>query len=126
MDDKPTQTNKVKLILNTLFWGFILWLFGYILGVIFFTFIPQPLIGLTILPFGIAVTLWVLFKKIKREFFKCYIGIGIFWMVMAIVLDYIFIVKAFNSYSYYKADVYVYYALTLLLPMIVGYYKIKK
>ncbi|PIZ99439.1 MAG: hypothetical protein COX77_01475 [Candidatus Komeilibacteria bacterium CG_4_10_14_0_2_um_filter_37_10] len=120
------ETNKRKIFLNTIFWGFILWLFGYVLGLIFFAFVPPELIGWFILPLGIIATLWVLFKKIQRQSFSCYIGLGIFWAVMAIVLDYIFIIKLFQSTDYYKLDVYLYYVLTFLLPVIVGWYKLKK
>lgn len=119
------KTNKIKVFLNTILWGFILWLFGYILGIIFFAFVPKNILGWVILPFGLIATLWVLFKKIKRESFGCYIGLGIVWTIMAIILDYIFLVKLFNATDYYKIDVYVYYVLTLLLPVVVGWYKIK-
>ncbi|MFA6295000.1 MAG: hypothetical protein WC666_01065 [Candidatus Paceibacterota bacterium] len=120
------QTNKGKIFLNTVFWGFILWFFGYALGIIFFAFVPKDLIGFFILPLGVALTLWVLLKKIKREEFMCYIGLGIVWTIMAVALDYIFIVKLFKSADYYKPDVYVYYALTLILPIIVGWWKFRK
>jgi len=119
---KIPQTKKA-LFLNTIFWGFVLWLFGYILGFVFFAFFPKDLLGWVIMPFGIAVTLWVLFKKIARKEFKCYFGLAIFWTLIAIVFDYLFIVKLLNSYSYYKLDVYVYYLLTFLLPITVGWYK---
>jgi hypothetical protein len=119
------EKNKKKIFLNTLFWGFVLWLFGYVLGIIFFAFVPKDAIGWFILPFGVAATLWVLFKKIKRESFGCYIGLGAIWMLIAIVLDYIFLVRLFNSAGYYKFDVYLYYFLTLLLPIAVGWYKFK-
>jgi len=122
---KQMKTNKIKVFLNTILWGFILWLFGYILGIIFFAFVPKNILGWVILPFGLIATLWVLFKKIKRESFGCYIGLGIVWTIMAIILDYIFLVKLFNATDYYKIDVYVYYVLTLLLPVVVGWYKIK-
>jgi hypothetical protein len=117
---------KLNIFLNTLFWGLILWLFGYILGLIFFAFAPKELIGFFILPFGVAFTLWVLLKKIRREEFGCYFGLGLIWTLMAVLLDYIFIVKLFQSAGYYKLDVYLYYALTFLLPMIVGWYQFKK
>ena len=117
---------KKQILLSTLFWGFILWLFGYVLGIIFFAFVPKEQIGFYILPLGAALTLWVLFKKIKREEFLCYIGLGIVWMIMAALLDYLFIVKMFQSTDYYKTDVYVYYALTFILPVAVGWYKKSK
>ncbi len=119
-------TNKGKILLNTLFWGFILWLFGYVLGFVFFAFVPKEQIGFYILPLGVAFTLWVLLKKIKREEYMCYIGLGVIWTIMAVVLDYLFIVKLLNGADYYKLDVYIYYVLTLLLPIAVGWYKKSK
>jgi hypothetical protein len=119
-------TNKGKILLNTLFWGFILWLFGYVLGIVFFAFVPEEQIGFYILPLGVAFTLWVLLKKIKREEFMCYIGLGVIWTITAVLLDYLFIVKMFQSADYYKPDVYMYYALTLILPIAVGWYKKSK
>ena len=120
------ETNKVKIFLNTVVWGFALWVFGYVLGFLFFALVPKELIGWYITPFGIAFTLWVLLKKIKREEFMCYIGLGILWTVLAVILDYVFIVKMLNSANYYKLDVYFYYASTLILPIIVGWYKKSK
>lgn len=119
------ETNKGKIFLNTIFWGFILWLFGYILGFIFFAFAPKELLGWYIMPFGLALILWVLLKKIQRPKFTCYIGLGVIWTIMAVVLDYFFIVKMLNSVDYYKLDVYLYYALTLVLPIVVGWSKKK-
>jgi len=119
---KIPQTKKA-LFLNTILWGLALWFFGYILGFVFFVFIPKDLLGWAIMPFGVSATLWVLFKQIARKEFKCYFGLAIFWTLIAIVFDYLFIVKLLNSYSYYKLDVYVYYLLTFLLPITVGWYK---
>ena len=118
--------DKKIIFLNTIMWGFFLWLFGYVLGLIFFIFVPKGILGWAIMPFGVAVTLWVLFKKIKREKFFCYIGLGVIWMIMAIALDYIFLVKLLKAVDYYKFDVYVYYFLTLALPIAVGWYKFHK
>ncbi len=118
--------NNKQIILSNIFWGFAIWLFGYILGIFFFAFVPKEMIGFFILPLGTAFTLWVLLKKIRREEFLCYIGLGIIWTIMAVVLDYLFIVKLFQSADYYKLDVYVYYALTFILPIAVGWYRQSK
>lgn len=126
MNTKPATLSPKQKILSNVFWGFILWLFGYILGIIFFAFVPKELIGYYILPLGIALMLWVLFKKIHRDEFMCYFGIGLFWTVIAIVLDYLFIVLLFNSTDYYKMDIYIYYALTFIIPIAVGWYKFRK
>lgn len=120
------ESDKAKIFFNTIFWGFILWLFGYVLGIVFFAFVPKNLIGWLIFPFGVAATLWVLFKKIKRDSFVCYIGLGVIWTIMAIVLDYFFLVKLFKTPDYYKIDVYIYYILTCVLPIAAGWYRFNK
>ena len=120
------EPKKRAILLNSLAWGFILWLFGYILGLVFFPLVPKEQIGFYVLPIGVALTLWALIKKIKREVFLCYFGLGLIWTILAVVLDYIFIVKLFQSADYYKPDVYVYYALTFVLPLLVGWYKKSK
>lgn len=107
-------------------WGFLLWLIGYGLGMVFFSIVPLSMIGWVIIPIGIAITLWVLFKKVKADSFKYYALLGLVWVLMAIVFDYFFLVKAFKpADGYYKLDVYLYYALTILLPLIVGWRKNK-
>ncbi len=112
--------NKLQIFKNTIFWGFILWFIGWVLGIIAFMAVPENMIGWVVSPIGIIITLWVLFKKIKRENFTCYIGLGVIWTIIAIFFDYIFIVKLFHSTNYYKPDVYFYYITTLVLPIIVG------
>lgn len=115
-----------QLLKDTLGWGFILWLIGYALGMILFPFVPVSMIGWIITPIGTIITLWVLFKKITADSFQRYILISIVWTVIAIVLDYLFIVKMLKPIDgYYKPDVYLYYALTFILPLVVGWYKKK-
>lgn len=120
------QTKKGKIFLNTIYWGFILWLFGYILGFIFFALVPKNIIGWYIMPFGIIAMLWVLLKKIKREQQMCYFGLGLIWTIMAVILDYLFIVKLLKATDYYKLDVYIYYILTFSISIVIGWYKFWK
>ncbi len=119
------QNDAKKIFLNTVFWGFVLWLVGYVLGIVFFALVPKEQIGYFVMPLGIAFTLWVLWKKIHREELMCYFGLGIIWTVMAIVLDYLFNVKLFHLTDYYKPDVYLYYVLTFVLPVAFGWYRFK-
>lgn len=112
-----------QFLKDGLVWGFILWSIGYALGVIFFMIVPENLIGFVIMPIGTAITLWVLINKIKSDQIIYYLWLSIFWTLIAIILDYLFIVKAFNSENYYKLDVYFYYFLTFILPLIVGWRK---
>lgn len=111
---------------DTLGWGFLLWLIGYALGIMLFAVVPISMIGWIITPIGIIITLWVLFKKIKSNSLKYYALLAVVWTIIAIVFDYFFLVKMFNpADGYYKLDVYLYYALTFTLPLIVGWYKTK-
>lgn len=113
-----------QILENTLGWGFILWLIGYVLGMVLFALVPTSMLGWVIMPIGIIITLWVLIKKIKSSSLQHYFLIAIVWTLIAIVLDYIFLVKMLKpADGYYKLDVYLYYALTFILPLIVGWYK---
>ncbi|MEI6532399.1 MAG: hypothetical protein WCO06_01025 [Candidatus Roizmanbacteria bacterium] len=115
------------LIRDGLTWGLLLWLFGYILGIIFFMMIPPALLGWVIMPFGIAMTLWVLFKKIKDNSIIYLFQLAFIWTIIAIVFDYFFLVKVFKpTDGYYKLDVYLYYIITFILPIGVGIWKNKK
>ena len=115
---------KKQLLIDSLGWGFVLWLIGYILGIILFFVLPPSLIGWFILPVGLIITLWVLFKKIKGGTLQYYLMLATVWIVLAVVLDYFFIIKTLNpADGYYKLDVYLYYALTFIIPIIVGWWK---
>lgn len=113
-----------QLLKDALGWGFILWLIGYALGMVLFSIAPPSMIGWIIMPIGTVITLWVLFKKAKGGSPKYYLILALTWTLIAIVFDYFFLVKAFNpADGYYKPDVYLYYALTFILPLIVGWRK---
>jgi membrane protein DedA with SNARE-associated domain len=113
-----------QLLKDALGWGFILWLIGYALGIVFFFIVPKPAIGWFIMPIGTIITLFVLIKKIKGGDLRYHSVLAIIWTAIAVILDYLFIVKALNSAEgYYKPDVYAYYILTFLLPLIAGYWK---
>ena len=113
-----------QFLKDALGWGFMLWLIGYGLGIMLFTLVPLSMIGWIIMPIGVIITLWVLFKKIETDSFRYYARLAVVWALIAIVFDYLFIVKAFKpDDGYYKLDVYLYYALTFVLPLIVGWRK---
>jgi hypothetical protein len=113
-----------QLLKDSIGWGFVLWLTGYLLGIILFFVLPSSLIGWAILPLGVVVTLWVLLRRVQIERWTHYAILAGVWTVMAVAFDYIFIVKAFSpADGYYKPDVYVYYVLTCIIPMGVGWWK---
>ena len=112
------------LLRDALGWGALLWMIGYILGIILFMLVPVSLIGWIITPIATIITLWVLIKVIKSTSLLYYITLSITWTILAVVLDYFLLVKLFNpADGYYKFDVYLYYALTFILPLVVGYRK---
>ena len=124
------MTNTIKLLQSKQFlkdafgWGFILWLVGYVFGIVLFMAVSPDMIGWVIMPIGIIITLWVLFKKVKGDSFRYYLYLAVIWTLIAIFFDYIFLVKFLNpADGYYKFDVYLYYALTFILPVVVGWGK---
>jgi hypothetical protein len=112
---------------DSLLWGFILWFIGYALGIILFMFVPASILGWVISPIGTVITLWVLIKKIKSSPWLYYLLLGVVWTLVAVICDYFFLVKAFNpTDGYYKLNVYLYYTLMFVLPLIVGAVKARK
>jgi hypothetical protein len=113
-----------NLLKDTVGWGILLWIIGYMLGILLFFVLPPSLIGWAIMPVGLIITFWVLFKKIKSEDFRYYIIIATAWTVIAVVFDYLFIVRLLQPVDgYYKLDVYLYYLLTFISPLAVGLWK---
>ena len=116
-----------QFLKDTVGWGFILWFIGYVLGVILIFILPPSLIGWVIMPIGLIITFWVLLKKVKLAGLRDYLILAAVWTVIAVVFDYIFIVKVFHpADGYYKPDVYLYYLLTFIAPLIVYWWKKEK
>ena len=113
-----------QLFKDSFVWGFVLWLFGYLLGILFFSFVPQSILGWVITPFGVLFTLWVLFKKVHPDSPRDYVLMAIVWVLIAVVCDYFLLVQVFKpADGYYKLDVYVYYIFTFVLPLAVRFLK---
>lgn len=109
------------LVRDSLGWGFCIWFVGYGLGILLFTLVPPSLIGWIIFPIGTAFALWILFKQIQSTSPWYDLFLGVTWTSIAIFADYFFLVKAFMPEDgYYKLDVYIYYAVTFVLPILIG------
>ncbi len=108
------------MLRNVLGWGFALWIIGYLLGFVFYAFVPPGQIGWYVMPLGVAFTLYVLKKWIALTTLRDALVLGMGWSIIAIVCDYIGIVMLLNpTDGYYKLDVYLYYLFTLVLPIAV-------
>lgn len=112
---------NISFIKGVFLWGFVLWLIGYILGILLFPFVPNNLIGWIIMPFGMLILYVLLQRKIKGKTYQDYFLTAVIWTIIAIAADYFLLVNVFHpADGYYKLDVYIYYALTFLLPLYFG------
>lgn len=113
-----------QLIFDSLGWGLALWLFGYFLGILAFFFVQPVLIGWIVMPVGTGVTLLVLYKFVRSGPLSHYLIVALAWATIAVVCDYLFIVQMLKpADGYYKLDVYLYYALTFVLPLLAGWWR---
>jgi len=100
-----------------------LWLIGYLASLLLFFSPFAGIMGWILLivftPVTIAVAWW--WFRARDLALSYYAGVGAAWTVIAVVLDYLFIVLLFQA-TYYGFDVFVYYALTFLIPVGVGLY----
>jgi hypothetical protein len=104
--------------------GTAFWLIGYLASLVLFFTPCAGIMGWILLavftPVTIVITWWW-FNQRKSLPLRYYACVGIAWMLIAIVLDYLFIVLLFHA-TYYEPDVFVYYAVTFLIPPGVGLY----
>ena len=110
-------------IKDTIGLGVLLWLLGYLAGMVLFF---SPLAGsmgwvITAIftPVTLLITWWWFHQRDLPIAY--YAGVGIAWTVTAVVFDYLFIVRLFQA-AYYALDIFVYYTLTFLIPVGVGLY----
>jgi hypothetical protein len=63
-------------------------------------------------------------RRVRANRLGHYVVLAHVWTLIAVVCDYIFIVKAFSpADGYYKLDVFLYYVLTFTIPLLVGWWK---
>ena len=116
-----------RFVVDAVGWGFALWLFGYVLGVLLFAIVPMAWIGWIIFPIGTIVTIWLLLRRVHGNSFVYFLGVGLVWSLIAVTLDYFLLVKLFDPPDgYYKLDVYLYYFLIFALPLVIGFVKTRK
>lgn len=109
------------LVLHKIFgWGLGLWFLGYLLGFALYALVPPQQIGWWIAPIGIAATVYVLLRRAVPVSVREALLLGVGWCLIAIVCDYLFLVRLLQpADGYYKFDVYIYYLSMFLLPPLV-------
>lgn len=118
--------SKEKLV-DLFGYGIGFWLLGYIAGIILFMFLPLNLLGWVLIIIFSPIYIYLTLKRFKNrdEEFKYYGLIAIVWTVIAIVFDYLFIVMLFSNPNYYQIDIAVYYLITFIVPLGIGFAKSK-
>jgi uncharacterized membrane protein YfcA len=120
-----------QLMLDTFGIGFLLWLVGYVAG--FFIITIPGYAGIMLNPivlgaFSLLVILltaalaFLRFRKRAGVRWAYAIVVGVSWLAVAVVFDFLFIVLLFNAWAYYRPHIFVYYGLTLLTPMVAARY----
>ena len=112
---------KTKLV-DAVLLGSAIWLIGYIASIILYGFAPSSLLGWVLFVLLTPLTIYIAYLRFRKrkETAAYYAAVALVWVVLAMVLDYVFIVKALNAQGYYKADVFVYYLTTFIVPFAVG------
>ncbi len=114
----PGMMQRIK---DTAGAGILLWLIGYLASLALFFSPFAGIMGWLLIaiftPVTVAITWWWFAGRDLS--LPYYAGVGIAWVVIAVVLDYLFIVLLFHA-AYYGPDVFVDYALTFLIPVGVG------
>jgi hypothetical protein len=120
-------TGMMQWIKDTAGLGTVLWLMGYLASLVLFFTPFAGIMGWILLAIFTPVTIaiaWWWFRQRDRLPLEYYAGVGGAWTLIAIVLDHLFIVLLFQA-TYYGVDVFVYYAVTFLIPVGVGLYLIR-
>ncbi|HTY14461.1 MAG TPA: hypothetical protein VMC42_02035 [Methanoregulaceae archaeon] len=110
------------MIADTAGLGLFLWFIGWCASLVLFLYVPVDLLGWILFaiftPLTIAITvLWFRKRDLSMVY---YLAVALSWTCIAVVFDYLFIVKLFGVSGYYHPSVIVYYAETFLIPLLTG------
>jgi hypothetical protein len=110
------------MIVDSIGLGLALWLAGYLSSLILYFVLPKDVLGWVLFVVFLPVTLYVAYWRFHgRELSTGYLlSVAASWTLIAVVFDYVFIVMMLNAQGYYAADVFLYYAVTFLIPLAIG------
>jgi hypothetical protein len=115
-----------QFLRDTVYAGTLLWLTGYLASMaVYFSGLNYDFWGKVVLLLYIpCVAIFAFWYFSSRDLpLRYYAGIGIAWSLIAVVLDYPFIVLRFGAFQYYTPDVYLYYAAMFFIPVGAGWYR---
>lgn len=120
MDNMSKMTKTILVDAPLL--GIFVWLIGYLAGIVLYFFLSPDILGWVLFAIFAPIVILLCYKRFgKREkSISYYASVAAVWLIVALVFDYLFLVKLLNPPVYYKLDVYVYYASTFLIPFLVG------
>ncbi|OPX63619.1 MULTISPECIES: hypothetical protein [unclassified Methanoregula] len=112
-----------QLLRDTVYAGILLWAAGYLASMAVYHSLPDygfwgKVVLLLYLPCAFGFACWYFSGRILSLRYSA--GIGISWSLIAIILDFPFIVLRFGAWQYYGPDVYVYYIAMAVIPMAAG------
>ena len=117
---------KSSFARDAFIWGVLLWLIRVVLAFVLINIgIHLNLIGWTLTPITVVITLYFVLRRMWGERLNHYFGLGLIWTGLAVALDYVVLVQLLwpPDWHFYGPVVYFKYALTLLLPVCVGWWK---
>ena len=102
--------------------GIFVWLIGYLAGIVLYFFLSPDILGWVLFVIFIPIVILLCYRRFsnRNESISYYAFVAAAWLIIAVVFDYLFLVKLLNPPIYYKLDVYIYYASTFLIPFLVG------
>jgi len=102
--------------------GIFVWFIGYLAGIVLYFFLSPGILGWVLFAIFTPIIILLCYKRFDRreESISYYAFVAVVWLIVALVFDYLFLVKLLNPPAYYKPDVYVYYASTFLIPLLIG------
>jgi hypothetical protein len=114
--------SKKTVLVDALLLGVFVWLMGYLAGIfLYFVFSPDVL-GWVLFAIFTPIVIFLCYRRFskRRGNVSYYLLVATVWLIIAVVFDYLFLVRLLNPRVYYKLDVYAYYASTFLIPFLVG------
>jgi len=110
------------MLVDALLLGFLVWLMGYLAGIALYFVLSPDVLGWVLFAIFAPIVIFLCYWRFRnrKEGISYYLLVGAVWLLIAVVADYLFLVKLLNPPAYYKLDVYVYYASTFLIPFLVG------